>query len=92
MSRANLASKGARVRTYAVYTDSPEVLARARVLFEENYKVSDQLILVRSGLLTTDVAKKLGLLDGDEPPTGIVLKLNDASAGYYESDLWDWLD
>ena len=92
MGEIGPSGKGLRVRTYAVYSDSDTVVDKAASLFKSNYKVDNRLILVRSDLLTTEIARRLGLFDGDQPPDGVVLKLNDSSAGYYRSDLWDWLD
>ena len=92
MSLSGPGGEGARLRTFAAYADSSDVATKVVSQFQESYKISDQLILIRSNLLTTDVARKVGLFEGDDPPSGVVLKLNDSSAGYYDADLWDWLD
>lgn len=70
MGASNSYGKGARVRTYAVYSDSVDVIDRAESSFAENYKISEGLILVRSDLLTGTLARKLGLLDEESPTRG----------------------
>lgn len=80
-------------RTFVVHLKNPEGALMRSITdkFPEHYSLSDSSLLIRTPLLASQVAELVGL--GTEGgPVGAVFKLNQAFAGYYDSDLWDWLD
>lgn len=69
-----------------------EVLERLRSKYKANYEVlPNALYLIRTTDLANSVADTLGIGGQDPNVTGAVIKVNDAYAGYFSSDLWDWL-
>lgn len=59
--------------------------------FPASYRLSDSTVLIRTPLLASQIAGKIGF-GAEGQVAGAVFKLNDAFAGYYDTDLWDWLD
>ena len=81
----------------AVYLqdDTPEVRTRIKAEFPlpRHYELANNLYLVRTDLLTSTVAERLGIRGAEqiEPATGVVFKLNAAYAGYANRAIWEWL-
>lgn len=81
----------------AVYLqdDAPEVRARIETGFPVpyHYQLAENLYLVRTDLLTSTVAERLGIKGAErvEHATGVVFKLNAAYAGYANRAIWEWL-
>lgn len=68
-----------------------EAAAQLAKSFPVNYRLSDTLFLVRTPSLTEDVAVATGIKGDKRRFSGVVFKLNEAYAGYYNRTLWDWL-
>ena len=80
-------------RVYAVLFSeaNQEAATQLAKSFPANYKLSDTLFLVRTPSLAEDVAVATGIKGDRRRFSGVVFKLNEAYAGYYNRTLWDWL-
>lgn len=83
----------------AVYIQDlePEVSARIKAEFPlpDHYPLANNLYLIRTDLLTSAVAERLGIREAAQTEvtaTGAVFKLNAAYAGYANRAIWEWLD
>ncbi len=82
-------------QVFAIHLAMPDAKRIAEIgrEFEHHFPLGDSLVLVRTEKIVSDVAKEAGVSSGDgEPVVGAVFKLNRVFAGYYQSDLRDWLD
>lgn len=70
---------------------SQEAATHLAKAFPANYRLSDTLFLVRTPSLAEDVAVATGIKGDNRRFSGVVFKLNEAYAGYYNRTLWDWL-
>ena len=68
--------------------DAADQLTKA---YPANYKLSDTLYLVRTSSLAEDVAVGTCIKGDNRRFSGVVFKLNQAYAGYFNRSLWDWL-
>ena len=62
-------------------------------LIADTFQLSDRVLLVLSSLDSPRHISTLFRMSGEEqdPPIGVVLKLEGSYSGYYEDPLWDWL-
>ena len=83
----------ARARVFAVLFDEPteDAIKRLAELYRAYYQLTDSLFLVRTRSLAEDVAVATRIKGKEREVNGVVLKLSDAYAGYYNRTLWDWL-
>ena len=70
----------------------PEAVKRLEKAYPERYKLKDDLYLIKTPDLSQRVTIKVGIKGDDRIVSGAVFRLNNIYAGYYDVDLWDWLD
>ena len=85
------------MRTYAVLLKEPNQAVSDKILelYEKPnfYQINETSYLICTNKLSGDIAAELGIYAGDDSDTGVpavVVKLNSAHAGFYQSDLWEW--
>ena len=89
-----MASAQLNQRVYAIHLESsnPQLVSKIQKDFPANYKLNDSLILVRTDLTSGTIAEKLGFRKESAAIGGAVFKMNRSYSGFYDRDLWDWLD
>ena len=60
--------------------------------YSSYYRLQDNLFLVRTRDLADTVAKTVGIKGEDRFVSGVVFRLKPIYAGFYNGDLWDWLE
>ena len=82
-----------RPRLFAVMFEeaNPEAIKLLEDAYSMNYKLKDGLYLIKTTDLAQKVSKTVGIKGENRIVSGAVFRLNHIYAGYYNSDLWDWL-
>ena len=78
-----------------VLTDGQEKgSALLREAYPKAYEPEDNIFLVADDVLSSKIAKAVGLTKEDEDRgiRGAVFKLNGSYAGYTRQSLWEWLE
>ena len=84
------------MRKYAILLNEPAEAVSSKIeeLYESplHHKISDTAYLVRTSKLAKEIAISVGLRDSklEDPPTGVVVRLNSAYSGYNDASLWEW--
>lgn len=59
--------------------------------YPQHFGLSERLFLVRSDGTAENVAKSVGIFEGESGASGIVFKLNAAYWGFAKRSVWEWL-
>ena len=78
-------------RLYLILSEDEQVQSPAEELFDDNYRLAPNILLVRTESFAEGVASKIGLNE-EGSKSGVVLKANQTYAGFFDAQLWDWLD
>ena len=59
--------------------------------YPSHYQLNPTTFVIRTQHLADQVAKNVGIKGPDRFISGVVFRLNHVYAGYYRSELWDWM-
>lgn len=79
-------------RLYIVFSEDGSVQSEADKLFQDKFRLGQNTLLVRTETLAEEIAEKIGILVEGDSRNGVVIKANHTYVGYFDANLWDWLD